>query len=85
MTEGLPSLIKPTNTFPFLLIHVAMNGTARRNYKEITSDDEALGRKRKDIVGPDGLLIHPTNTQKRKGKGKGNTPGAKLAVKEMPT
>ena len=47
--EGLPSLIKPTDTYPFLLVHVGTKDTAKRSYQEITSDFEALGRKLKDF------------------------------------
>ena len=48
VTEGLPSLIKPTDTYSFLVIHVGTNDTAKRNFEETTSDFEALGRNLKD-------------------------------------
>ena len=47
--ERLPSLIKPTDTYPFLLVHVGTNDTAKGSYREIMSDFEALGRKLKDF------------------------------------
>ena len=48
-TEGLPKLIKPTDTHPFLLIHVGTNNVAKWSYKEIKTDFEALGGKLKNI------------------------------------
>ena len=49
MTEGLPKLIKPTDTYPFLLIHVGTNDVAKWSYEEIKSDFEALGWKLKNF------------------------------------
>ena len=51
VTEGLPKLIKPTDTYPFLLIHVGTNDVAKWSYEEIKLDFEALGRKLKKL-GP---------------------------------
>lgn len=49
VTENLPSLIKPTDHYPFSLIHVGTNDTAWRSYEQTISDYEALGRRVKDL------------------------------------
>ena len=49
MTEQLPRLMQPTDTYPFLLFHVGTNDTAKRSYKEITADFEELGRELKNF------------------------------------
>ena len=41
--------MKPTDTYPFLLIHVGTNDVDKQIYEEIKTDFEALGGKLKNI------------------------------------
>ncbi|KAG6924590.1 hypothetical protein G0U57_016929, partial [Chelydra serpentina] len=44
VTERLPRLIKPSDRYPFLLLHVGTNDTAKNDLEHITADYVALGR-----------------------------------------
>ncbi|KAG6933402.1 hypothetical protein G0U57_019236 [Chelydra serpentina] len=45
VTERLPRLIKPSDRYPFLLLHVGTNDTAKNDLERITADYVALGRR----------------------------------------
>ncbi|XP_053898073.1 cytosolic Fe-S cluster assembly factor NUBP1 isoform X1 [Malaclemys terrapin pileata] len=47
--ERLPRLIKPSDRYPFLLLHVGTNDTAKNDLEQITADYVALGRRIKDF------------------------------------
>ena len=49
VTERLIRVIKPTDSYPFLLVHVGTNDTARHSFQDITKDYEDMGRKLKDL------------------------------------
>ncbi|XP_065436072.1 uncharacterized protein LOC135979801 [Chrysemys picta bellii] len=47
--ERLPRLIKPSDRYPFLLLHVGTNDTAKNDLERITTDYVALGRRIKEF------------------------------------
>ncbi|XP_074822485.1 steryl-sulfatase isoform X2 [Natator depressus] len=47
--ERLPRLIKPSDRYPFLLLHVGTNDTAKNDLERITADYVALGRRIKEF------------------------------------
>ncbi|CAM5160534.1 unnamed protein product [Natator depressus] len=49
VTEKLPRLIKPSDLYPFLLLHVGTNDTAKNDLERITADYVALGRRIKEF------------------------------------
>ncbi|XP_073198747.1 uncharacterized protein [Lepidochelys kempii] len=49
VTERLPRLIKPSDRYPFLLLHVGTNDTAKNDLERITADYMALGRRIKEF------------------------------------
>ncbi|XP_065410850.1 uncharacterized protein LOC135973127 isoform X2 [Chrysemys picta bellii] len=49
VTERLPRLIKPSDRYPFLLLHVGTNDTAKNDLERITADYVALGRRIKEF------------------------------------
>ncbi|XP_074806320.1 uncharacterized protein LOC141986053 [Natator depressus] len=49
VTERLPRLIKPSDHYPFLLLHVGTNDTAKNDPERITADYVALGRRIKEF------------------------------------
>ncbi|CAM2113005.1 unnamed protein product [Caretta caretta] len=49
VTERLPRLIKPSDRYPFLLLHVGTNDTAKNDLERITADYVALGRRIKEL------------------------------------
>ncbi|XP_060129222.1 uncharacterized protein LOC132591937 [Zootoca vivipara] len=49
VTERLQGIIKPTDKYPFLLVHVGTNDTASHSLQKIKNDYEALGRKLKQL------------------------------------
>nr|XP_048718317.1 uncharacterized protein LOC125641845 [Caretta caretta] len=49
VTERLPRLIKPSDCYPFLLLHVGTNDTAKNDLERITVDYVALGRRIKEF------------------------------------
>ncbi|CAM5137314.1 unnamed protein product, partial [Natator depressus] len=52
VTERLPRLIKPSDRYPFLLLHVGTNDTAKNDLEWITADYVALGRRIKEYEVP---------------------------------
>ncbi|CAM5095700.1 unnamed protein product [Natator depressus] len=49
VTERLQRLIKPSDRYPFLLLHVGTNDTAKNDLEQITADYVALGRRIKEF------------------------------------
>ncbi|XP_074975977.1 uncharacterized protein LOC142069262 [Caretta caretta] len=49
VTERLPRLIKPSDRYPFLLLHVGTNDTAKNDLEWITAHYVALGRRIKEF------------------------------------
>uniref|UniRef100_A0A8C3HUE0 SGNH hydrolase-type esterase domain-containing protein n=1 Tax=Chrysemys picta bellii TaxID=8478 RepID=A0A8C3HUE0_CHRPI len=49
VTERLLRLIKPLDRYPFLLLHVGTNDTAKNDLERITADYVALGRRIKEF------------------------------------
>ncbi|XP_073175776.1 uncharacterized protein [Lepidochelys kempii] len=49
VTERLLRLIKPSDRYPFLLLHVGTNDTAKNDLERITVDYVALGRRIKEF------------------------------------
>ncbi|XP_065253854.1 disintegrin and metalloproteinase domain-containing protein 21-like [Emys orbicularis] len=47
--ERLPRLIKPSDRYPFLLLHMGTNDTAKKDLELITADYVALGRRIKEF------------------------------------
>uniref|UniRef100_A0A8C3FMA3 SGNH hydrolase-type esterase domain-containing protein n=1 Tax=Chrysemys picta bellii TaxID=8478 RepID=A0A8C3FMA3_CHRPI len=49
VTERLPRLIKPSDRYAFLLLHVGTNDAAKNDLEWITADYVALGRRIKEV------------------------------------
>ncbi|XP_067418891.1 uncharacterized protein [Emydura macquarii macquarii] len=49
VTERLPKLIKSSDRYPFLLLHVGTNDTAKNDLERITADYVALGKEIKEF------------------------------------
>uniref|UniRef100_A0A8D0KK09 SGNH hydrolase-type esterase domain-containing protein n=1 Tax=Salvator merianae TaxID=96440 RepID=A0A8D0KK09_SALMN len=49
VTDSLSRLFSPTDYYPFLLIHVGTNDTARKDFATVCSDFEDLGKKVKEL------------------------------------
>ncbi|CAM5108087.1 unnamed protein product [Natator depressus] len=49
VTERLPTLIEPSDRYPFLLLHVGTNDTVKNDLERITADYVALGRRIKEF------------------------------------
>ncbi|CAM5105571.1 unnamed protein product [Natator depressus] len=49
VTECLPRLIKPSDRYPFRLLHMGINDTAKNDLERDTEDYVALGRMKKEF------------------------------------
>uniref|UniRef100_A0A670I570 SGNH hydrolase-type esterase domain-containing protein n=1 Tax=Podarcis muralis TaxID=64176 RepID=A0A670I570_PODMU len=68
VTERLQGIIKPTDKYPFLLVHVGTNDTASNSLQKIKRDYEALGRKLKQLNAQ--IVISSVLPVERRGPGR---------------
>ncbi|CAM5095768.1 unnamed protein product [Natator depressus] len=66
--ERLPRLIKPSDRYPFLLLHVGTNDTAKNGLERITADYVALGRRIKEFEAQ--VVFSSILPMERKGLGR---------------
>uniref|UniRef100_A0A670JHM6 SGNH hydrolase-type esterase domain-containing protein n=1 Tax=Podarcis muralis TaxID=64176 RepID=A0A670JHM6_PODMU len=68
VTERLQGIIKPTDKYPFLLVHVGTNDTASNSLQKIKREYEALGRKLKQLNAQ--IVISSVLPVERRGPGR---------------
>lgn len=65
IADQMPKLIKQTDYYPFVIVHVGTNDTAINTTASIKADYDALRRRLKGMGGTGGIHFDPSHQRKR--------------------